>query len=245
VDLERYDRQLRMPEIGQTGQERLGRASALVIGAGGLGSPNVLYLAAAGVGRLGIVDDDVVSLSNLNRQILHRTADVGSPKVASAARAVRELNPAVSVELWQERVDARRVAALAADYDVLVDATDGFASKLAVSDGAVLADKPLVHAGVEGMIGQLAVLGSATGPCLRCLFPSLPPEPANPRPILGAAAGALGAMQAAEVLKLLLGTAGSVLGTLLVVDLWTLRFRRIAVDRAADCPVCAAAAREG
>ena len=239
---ERYERQIRIPQLGGEGQARLGRSRVLVVGAGGLGSPAILYLAAAGVGTLGIADDDVVVLSNLNRQVLHRTADIGADKASSAARAVRELNPEVGLELHRERLDAASVAELCAGYDLVVDATDGFGSKYAINDGAVRAGKPFVHAGVEGLMGQVALLGLPGGPCLRCIFPTSPLDPSEPRPILGAAAGVLGALEACEAIKFLgrLATDGS--NKLLVVNLWTLRFQNMAAERDPDCPCCGAGA---
>ena len=238
MSAERYDRQVRIPQLGAEGQKRLASSRVLVVGAGGLGSPVILYLAAAGVGTLGIADADVVAWSNLNRQVLHRSADVGADKIDSAARAVRELNPEVGLELYRERLDAGRVTELGAGYDLLVDATDGFASKYAINDGAVRAGKPFVHAGVEGLMGQVALLGLPGGPCLRCIFPSTPPDPTEPRPILGAAAGVLGALEACEAIKYLGRLVSAEPSKLLVVNLWTLRFQSIAAERDPDCPSC-------
>src|SRR5512137_2071565 len=165
--LARYSRHIILQDIGIEGQAKIRAGRVLIVGAGGLGSPAILYLAAAGVGTLGIADADAVAWTNLNRQVLHRSADVGSAKVESAARAVRELNPEVALELYREQLDAERVAELGAGYDLVVDATDGFASKYAINDGAVRAGKPFVHAGVEGLMGQVALLGLPDGPCLR------------------------------------------------------------------------------
>jgi molybdopterin-synthase adenylyltransferase len=238
MSLERYDRQMRMAELGAEGQAKLRASRVLVIGAGGLGSPAILYLAAAGVGTLSIVDGDVVALSNLNRQILHRTSDVGSDKVQSAGRAVRELNPEVSTVLVRERVDARRIAELAGEHDLVVDASDSFASKYAINEGALRSGKPFLHAGVEGLMGQLGLLGLDHGPCLRCIFPDAPEEPTTPRPILGATAGVLGSILAAEAIKHLAGCTPSSSGKLLLVNLRTLRFHTIEVERDPDCPAC-------
>jgi molybdopterin/thiamine biosynthesis adenylyltransferase len=239
MNVERHDRQIRIPQLGCEGQQRLAQSRVLVVGAGGLGSPVVLYLAAAGVGMLGIADNDTVVCSNLNRQVLHRTADIGADKVGSAARAVRALDPAIRLELYQERVDARRVAELAAGYDLVVDATDGFGSKYAVNDGAIRAGKPFVHAGVEGLTGQVGLLGLPGDPCLRCIFPTAPPDPSEPRPILGAAAGVLGTLAACEAIKHLARLVADGPSKLLVVNLWTLHFHTIAAERDPDCPCCA------
>lgn len=235
MDPERYDRQIRIPEIGLEGQRKLERSSVLVIGAGGLGSPAILYLAAAGVGRLGIADGDRVALSNLNRQVLHGTADLGELKVRSAERQVRALNPEVVLEPLAERLDATRVATLAHSYDLLVDATDGFASKLAVNDGALAAGKPFVHAGVEGTMGQVALLGLPSGPCLRCLLPEAPADPDEPRPILGAIAGMVGALEASVAVQALCGALDHRSARLLVVDPWRQRFHSVALARAEGC----------
>ncbi|MBW2527705.1 MAG: HesA/MoeB/ThiF family protein [Deltaproteobacteria bacterium] len=239
MDLERYDRQIRIPKLGQRGQERLAASRVLVVGAGGLGSPVLLYLAAAGVGTLGVADGDGVTLSNLNRQVLHRTSDVGVAKVESAAQAIAKLNPEVTVHPIAERLDVARIEEIAADYDLIVDAADTFASKYALSDGAVRAGKPLVHGGVEGLIGQLGLLCLAGGPCLRCVFPEPGEEPAEPRPILGAAAGVIGSLQAVEALKYL-GRMGDTVGNrLLVVNLWRLDLHAVTVDKSPECAACA------
>ncbi|MBW2459712.1 MAG: HesA/MoeB/ThiF family protein, partial [Deltaproteobacteria bacterium] len=189
MDTERYDRQLRIAELGTAGQQKLAAARVLVVGAGGLGSPVLFYLAAAGVGTLGIADGDVVALSNLNRQILHRTRDIDVDKVASAARALGDLNPDVKLETYAERLDVERTAELAASYDLLIDAADSFVSKYLLNDAAIRAGTPLMHAGVEGLAGQLALLGLPDGPCLRCVYPDAPADPSEPRAILGATAG--------------------------------------------------------
>jgi molybdopterin/thiamine biosynthesis adenylyltransferase len=235
---ERYDRQLRMAELGPAGQQKLSQSRVLVVGAGGLGSPALFYLAAAGVGTIGVADGDVVALSNLNRQILHRTADIDVEKVASAERAIADLNPEVQVQTYGERLDVDRAAELAAQYDLLVDAADSFVSKYLLNDAAVRAGTPLLHAGVEGLAGQLALLGLPGGPCLRCVYPDAPADPAEPRAILGATAGVLGALQAAEAIQFLAGIDAPRGGKLLAVDLRSLQFRAIKISRDPDCPVC-------
>lgn len=238
MDRERYDRQIRMPELGLAGQARLSRSRVLVVGAGGLGSPVLLYLAAAGVGAVAIADGDVVTRSNLNRQILHRTADLGVAKVDSAARAIAALNPEVAVTTIGERLDAERIAMLASDYDLLIDAADGFPSKLALNDAAVQAGVPLVHAGVERLVGQVAVVAPPDGPCLRCIFPDPPPEPPEPRAILGAAAGVVGSLQALVAIEILAAMDGAITDRLLVVDLGRLDVHAVQVDRNPQCAVC-------
>lgn len=238
MDLRRYDRQLRLPQLGREGQERLAESRVLVVGAGGLGSPVLLYLAAAGVGHLTIADGDVVEPSNLNRQILHRTGDVGRPKVESAAEAIAALNPNVTATPLAERLDAKRIATLGEDHHLIIDASDGFSAKYAVSDGAVHAGTPFVHGGVEGMMGQVGLLGLPGGPCLRCVFPEVPSDPDEPRPILGAAAGVLGTLQATEAIKHLAGMGEAVGNRLLVVSLWRLQFHAVTVDRNPDCRAC-------
>lgn len=240
MDAERYDRQLRMPQLGPEGQERLAQSRVLVVGAGGLGAPAILYLAAAGVGTLGIADGDVVELGNLNRQVIHRTEDVGIDKVASAWRAVAALNPEVNVETYSERLDVERATDLAAQYDLLLDGSDSFASKYALNDAAVASGRPLVHGGVEGMVGQVGLLARPAGPCLRCVFPDAPPDPSEPRAILGATAGVLGALQATEALKHLAGLGERHGDSLLMVNLWRLHFHRVTLQQNPSCPVCGA-----
>ncbi len=235
---ERYDRQLRIPELGPAGQQQLAQSRVLVVGAGGLGSPVLFYLAAAGVGTLGVADGDVVALSNLNRQILHRTADIDVQKVRSAQRALGELNPEVQVETYCERLDLPRATELAAQYDLVIDAADSFVSKYLLNDAAVRAGTPLLHAGVEGLAGQLALLGLPDGPCLRCVYPEAPPDPSEPRAILGATAGVVGAIQASEAIQFLADIDAPRGGKLLAVDLRSLQFRTIKISRDPDCPAC-------
>ncbi len=238
MNQERYDRQLRIPQFGQEGQRRLAASRVLVVGAGGLGSPVILYLAAAGIGHLGIADGDSIDLSNLNRQVLHRTQDIGGAKVRSAARAVGQLNPEVRLQLYQERLDLQRATELAEQYDLLVDASDSFPSKYLINDAAVRAGKPLVHGGVEGFIGQIAVLGLSFGPCLRCIFAEPPPEPKHARAIIGPTAGAVGAIQASEAIKYLAAIDHDGGYKMLSVNLLHLEFHSLTVEQDPDCPVC-------
>lgn len=240
--LQRYARHLVLPQVGREGQERLGERSALVVGLGGLGSPAALYLAAAGVGRLGIVDDDVVAISNLQRQVLHGSAAVGMPKTDSARARLEELNPLVRVETWQTRLTRDNARGIFADYDVILDGTDHFATRYLVNDAALLEGKSNVHASVHRFEGQLSVFGVEGGPCYRCLHPEPPPPGSVPNcadgGVLGVLPGMLGAMQAAEALKLLLGIGSPLVGRLLVVETLSMRFREIGFERDAGCAWC-------
>ncbi|UIJ71626.1 molybdopterin-synthase adenylyltransferase MoeB [Aurantimonas sp. HBX-1] len=242
-ELERYARHIVLPEVGGPGQQLLKRARVLVIGAGGLGSPVVLYLAAAGVGTIGIVDDDVVSLSNLQRQVLHRTADVGRPKLDSAADAVGALNPHVAVEPHALRIDPQNGAGIVAAYDLVIDGSDNFATRYAMADLCAAAGRPLVTAAVNRFSGSLTVLKpyetAADGvrhPGYRDLFPEPPPAGLVPScaeaGILGVTTGVLGTLAASEAIKLVCGVGEPLVGKLLMVDLLTMRFETIRYRRA-------------
>lgn len=238
--LERYDRQLRLPEIGAGGQEKLIKARVLIVGAGGLGSPAALYLAAAGVGTLGLVDPDQVALSNLQRQILHATPDLGRPKVESAAEKLRALNPGVRILPFPERLTAARAPALVSLFDFILDCTDNFPSKFLVADVCHFADKPYSHAGILGFTGQALTVIPGRTACLRCVYePPPPPHPAQaPNPVLGAAPGVLGALQAVEAIKVILGIGTPLINTLLQIDLLAMRFRQTPIRRNPGCPLC-------
>lgn len=240
--LRRYARHFPIPEIGPEGQEKLLRSRVLVIGAGGLGSPAALYLAAAGVGTIGLVDSDEVELSNLQRQILHGTSDLGRPKVDSAADALRELNPGVKVIPLRMSADGENLPALLADYDFVLECTDSFASKYLVNDACVRAGRPFCHAGVQGFYGQMLSWAPGQGPCFRCAFRESPASGAEPAStqagVLGAAAGVLGCLQAAEALKFLLGAGELLTGALLTVDLLDMEFQKIPLLQDPDCPAC-------
>lgn len=243
--MERYARHLILDEVGEEGQTRLLQSKVLVLGAGGLGSPLLLYLAAAGVGRLGVVDDDRVDLSNLQRQVLHGTADVGRLKTESAEAALGRINPEVRIDRIDRRLDAGNVDALIAPYDLVADGSDNFGTRFALADACYRGGKTLVSAAILRFDGQLTTFKPYLGPphpCLRCLYPDEPDADAIPRceqaGILGALAGTLGAMQAIEVLKELLGIGESLSGTLLLYDALGASFRRIKLRRAADCPLC-------
>lgn len=241
-ELQRYARHLVLPQVGADGQERLRASSALIIGLGGLGSPAALYLAAAGVGRLGILDHDSVAVHNLQRQIIHDTGTLGAPKVDSARVRLEALNPYVRVETWKTALTRDNARGIVSDYDVVLDGTDSFATRYLVNDACVLEGKRYVHASVHRFEGQLSVFGAAGGPCYRCVHPEPPPAGSVPNcaegGVLGVLPGLLGTMQAAEALKLLLGIGAPMVGRLLVVDVLGMRFREVGVDRDATCPWC-------
>ncbi len=238
----RYSRHLALPEVGREGQEKLKRGSAIVIGAGGLGSPAALYLAAAGVGRIGLVDFDRVEESNLQRQIIHGTAAVGRPKLASAAERIRDLNPYVEIELHDARLDASNALGILAPYGVIVDGTDNFPTRYLVNDAAVLLGKPNVYGSIFRFEGQASVFSVEGGPCYRCLYPEPPPPALVPNceegGVLGVVPGIIGSIQAAEALKLLLGVGRTLSGRLLLFDAARMSFREIAVRRNPACRVC-------
>jgi adenylyltransferase/sulfurtransferase len=240
--VERYSRQLVIPDFGAAGQDKLSRATVLVVGTGGLGSPVAYYLAAAGVGTLGLVDDDVVSLSNLQRQILHRTADIGRPKVESAARSLAELNPSVRVIKHELRIDAASAGALVGGYDVVVSAVDNLDARYVLNDACLAARKPLVEAGVMRWEGMITTLVPGETGCYRCLFPRRATEGTLMTPaqagIVGAVAGLAGTIQATEVLKLLLGLGETLAGRLLVFDAMRMSFQVINIGRNPKCEGC-------
>ena len=241
-EVRRYSRHLLLPEVGLEGQRRLKAASVLCIGAGGLGSPASMYLAAAGVGTVGIVDADVVDLSNLQRQVVHGTSSLGEPKVLSAARRLADLNPAVRVVPHEARLTRENALALLGGYDLVVDCTDNFATRYLVNDACVLGGRPYVYGSVFRFEGQASVFASPGGPCYRCLFPEPPPPGLVPScaegGVLGVLPGIIGSIQANEAIKLLLGIGDTLAGRLLVFDALELRFREVRLPRDPDCPVC-------
>lgn len=241
-ELQRYARHLVLPQVGAVGQERLRTSSALIVGLGGLGSPAALYLAAAGVGRLGVLDHDTVAVHNLQRQIIHDTSTLGAPKVDSARVRIEALNPHVRVETWRTALTRDNARGIVADYDVILDGTDSFATRYLVNDACVLEGKPYVHASVHRFEGQLSVFGAPGGPCYRCLHPAPPPAGSVPNcaegGVLGVLPGLLGTMQATEALKLLLGIGAPMVGRLLVVDALGMRFQEVFVERDAECAWC-------
>jgi sulfur-carrier protein adenylyltransferase/sulfurtransferase len=239
----RYSRHLLIPEVGAEGQRRLLDARILLIGAGGLGSPAALYLAAAGVGTLGIVDDDAVDETNLQRQVLHSTAALGEPKTESGARRLRELNPDVDVVPYRERLSAENIdRILDQGWDVVVDGADNFPTRYLVNDASVWHDVPVVHGSIYRFEGQVTVFDPGTGPCYRCLFPQPPPPELAPScaegGVLGVLPGVIGSMQASEALKLVLGAGEPLVGRLLLFDALAASFTEVAVRRDPDCPVC-------
>jgi adenylyltransferase/sulfurtransferase len=241
TQLDRYSRHIIMDEIGPEGQSRLLEGSALVVGAGGLGAPVIQYLAAAGVGTLGIVDDDVVERSNLQRQIIHADADVGRPKVRSAADYVRDLNPDVTVDAHETRLDTGNASDLVADYDVVVDASDNFRTRYLLNDVARIRETPVVHGAIYKFEGQATTLVPG-GPCYRCLFPEAPEPGEVPdcatTGVLGVLPGTLGCIQATEAAKLLLGAGEPLEGRLLFYDAMDMSFETVEYARDPDCPVC-------
>ena len=239
--LDRYSRHIIMDEIGPAGQGRLLESRALVVGAGGLGSPVIQYLAAAGVGTLGIVDDDVVERSNLQRQVVHGDGDVGEPKVASAERYVDRLNPDVDVEAHETRLDVDNARELVGAYDVVVDCADNFRTRYVVNDAARIAGVPVSHGAIYKFEGQATTL-VPDGPCYRCLFPEAPEPGTVPdcasTGVLGVLPGTVGCIQATETVKLLLDVGESLAGRLLFYDAMDLSFETVPYRRNPDCPVC-------
>lgn len=241
-EIQRYSRHILLQEVGGKGQKRLRESKVLVVGAGGLGSPSAFYLAAAGVGTIGIVDDDVVDVSNLQRQILHATADVGRPKAESAADTLRALNPHVDVRVIKERLDVNNVMEIVAEYDLVIDGVDNFPTRYLVNDACVLLGKPLVDAGILRWDGLCITVKPGEGPCYRCLFPEPPPPGMVPScqeaGVIGAIAGVMGTIQAVEAVKVLLGIGETYTGRILTYDALEGRFRELKAQRDKNCPVC-------
>lgn len=240
-ELVRYSRHILLADVGVEGQEKIRESKVLIVGAGGLGAPVALYLAAAGVGRIGIVDGDVVDLSNLQRQVIHSTSDVGRPKVLSAAETISRINPHVKVDAYQEFLSAGNALQIMADYDFVVDGTDNFPVKFLINDACVMVGKPFSHGGILRFEGQTMtyVPGSA---CYRCLFKEPPPKDAVPTcsqaGVLGAIAGMLGTIQAAETLKYITGVGELLTDKLLTFNAKTMNFRKISTRRHDGCPLC-------
>lgn len=241
-ELTRYSRHLLLDEVGKDGQLRLKQSSALVIGMGGLGSPISLYLAAAGVGTIGISDFDAVELSNLQRQILHSTDSVGEKKVQSAKKRLHEVNPEVNVQVHEERITVENALKIFADYDVIVDGTDNFQTRYLVNDACVLSKKPLVYGSIFRFEGQASVFFPPNGPCYRCIYPEPPESGAVPNcaegGVLGVLAGVIGSIQAAEAIKVLLGKGQSLMGRLLLYDALETNFDTLNLKRNPQCPLC-------
>lgn len=238
----RYSRQLIMPEVALEGQKKMKSARVLCVGTGGLGSPLALYLAAAGVGTLGLVDFDVVEYTNLQRQVLHYTADVGRLKLDSAIDKLRAINPFVEIKRYDTYLNSQNAIEIIKDYDIIADGTDNFATRYLVNDACVLSGKPNVYASIYRFEGQVSIFGAVDGPCYRCLYPEPPPSGLVPScaegGVLGVLPGLLGLMQASEVIKLILGAGEPLVGRLVLVDVLAMRFREMRVRKNSDCSVC-------
>jgi sulfur-carrier protein adenylyltransferase/sulfurtransferase len=240
----RYSRHLIMPEVGRDGQLKLKRAKVLCIGTGGLGAPLGLYLAAAGVGRIGLVDFDKVDQTNLQRQILFSTVDVGQPKIEAAAARLRGLNPDIQIDRHETRLTSENALDLFREYDIIVDGTDNFPTRYLVNDASILLGKPNVYGSIFRFEGQVSIFGYPGGPCYRCLYPEPPPPGLVPScaegGVLGVLPGIVGALQAAEAIKLILGKGEPLVGRLLLFDALAMRFRELKLRKNPECPVCGA-----
>ena len=240
----RYSRHLIMPEVGMEGQQKLKAARVLCIGAGGLGSPLALYLAAAGVGTLGVVDFDVVDYTNLQRQIIHTTADVGRKKLESAGEKLKAINPFLNLKTFEIRLNSENALALFHEFDIIADGTDNFPTRYLVNDACVLTRKPNVYGSIFRFEGQASVFATEEGPCYRCLYPEPPPPGLVPScaegGVLGILPGLVGVIQATETIKLILGKGDPLIGRLLLVDALGMKFRELKLRKNPDCPVCGA-----
>jgi len=241
----RYSRHITLPEIGIEGQEKLLAAKVLVVGAGGLGSPSLLYLAASGVGTIGIVDDDKVDLSNLQRQVLHETCEIGRPKTESAKSALLDLNPDIQINCYQTRLDHNNIESIISNYDIVVDGSDNFETRFLINDNCYKAEKTLVSAAIQGFSGQLSTFKAHLGsphPCYRCIYPDIPPAGTAPKcsesGILGGVAGLMGAWQSIEVVKEILGIGESLSGSLVIFDALLATSRKVKVKRNKNCLCC-------
>lgn len=238
----RYSRHLIIPEVGLKGQKKLKAAKVLMIGAGGLGSPLGLYLTAAGVGKIGIVDSDVVDVTNLQRQVLHSTEDVGRPKLDSARETLQSINPNVVIETYEVRLSSENAIELFSDYDVIVDGTDNFPTRYLVNDACVLLGKPNVYGSILRFDGQVSVFDARRGPCYRCLYPAPPPPGLVPScaegGVLGVLPGIIGTLQALETIKLVLGEGEPLIGRLILFDALKFKFRELRLRKNPECPIC-------
>jgi adenylyltransferase/sulfurtransferase len=241
-EVRRYSRHLIIPDVGKTGQRRLKNAKVLVVGAGGLGSPALLYLAAAGVGTLGVIDFDVVDESNLQRQIIHGQSDIGRPKAVSATESIREVNPLVNVVLHEERLDSDNAMQIFEPYDLIVDGTDNFATRYLVNDACVLLGKPYVWGSIYRFDGQASVFWAEHGPCYRCLYPEPPPPGMVPScaegGVLGVLCASIGSIQVNEAIKLVTGIGEPLVGRLMIYDALDMTYRPVKVRKDPECPVC-------
>ncbi|HUA00615.1 MAG TPA: molybdopterin-synthase adenylyltransferase MoeB [Candidatus Aquilonibacter sp.] len=238
----RYSRHLIMPEVGMDGQLKLKQAKVLCIGTGGLGAPLGLYLAAAGVGRIGLVDFDVVDSTNLQRQVLFGTSDVGRPKITAAADRLRNLNPDIQIDTFETHLSSENALDIMKDYDIVVDGTDNFPTRYLVNDACVILGKPNVYGSIFRFEGQITIFGYPDGPCYRCLYPEPPPPGLVPScaegGVLGVLPGIVGTIQAAETLKLIIGKGDPLVGRLLLFDALAMKFRELKLRKNPDCPVC-------
>ncbi|MBI5216245.1 MAG: molybdopterin-synthase adenylyltransferase MoeB [Ignavibacteriae bacterium] len=241
-ELRRYGRHIIMPEIGEEGQKKLKAARVLIIGAGGLGSPLALYLAASGIGTLGIVDFDVVDITNLQRQVLHSTENIGTSKLESAQERIKQINPHVEVETFPVRLSSENALEIIRRFDIVIDGTDNFPTRYLVNDACVMLKKPNVYGSIFRFDGQVSVFDAERGPCYRCLYPSPPPPELVPNcaegGVLGALPGVIGTLQALEAMKLILGCGEPLIGRLLVFDGLMLQFQELKIKKNPDCPMC-------
>jgi sulfur-carrier protein adenylyltransferase/sulfurtransferase len=241
-EVKRYSRHLIIPDVGMTGQKRLKNAKVLVVGAGGLGSPALLYLAAAGVGTLGIIDFDVVDESNLQRQVIHGQSDVGKPKAESARDSITEINPFVQVNLHEVRLDSDNALEIFAPYDLIVDGTDNFATRYLVNDACVLLGKPYVWGSIYRFDGQASVFWAEYGPCYRCLYPEPPPPGMVPScaegGVLGVLCASIGSIQVNEAIKVLMGIGDPIVGRLMIYDALEMTYRSVRIRKDPECPIC-------
>jgi sulfur-carrier protein adenylyltransferase/sulfurtransferase len=240
--IERYSRHIILPEVGGVGQAKMLSARVLLIGAGGLGSPAAYYLAAAGIGHMGLVDFDVVDLSNLQRQIIHSTERIGQLKTESAKKTIQALNPDVQVTVFNERLDSKNIMRIFEGYDYVLDGTDNFATRYLINDACVMTGKTNIHGSIFRFEGQATVFKPKVGPCYRCLYPEPPPPGLVPNcqegGVLGALAGVIGNLQAVETLKMVLGIGNPLIGTLLLYDALNTEFRRLKLKKDPNCPIC-------
>ena len=240
--IERYSRHIILPEVGGSGQQKMLEARVLLLGAGGLGSPAAYYLAAAGIGNLGIVDFDRVDLSNLQRQIIHSTERIGMLKTESAKKTIEALNPDVNISLYNERLDSSNIMNLIEGYDYIVDGSDNFPTRYLVNDACIMRNKTLIHGSIYRFEGQVTVFKPGDGPCYRCLYPEPPPPGMVPNcqegGVLGVLAGVIGNLQVVEVLKLVLGIGKTLVGKLIIYDALNTEFRNLRLRKDENCPIC-------
>ncbi|HLD70143.1 MAG TPA: molybdopterin-synthase adenylyltransferase MoeB [Candidatus Omnitrophota bacterium] len=241
-ELIRYGRQMILPEVGKSGQLKLKAAKVLLVGAGGLGCPQAIYLAAAGVGTIGIIDPDKVELSNLHRQVLHQTSDLGKPKVESARDKLKDINPEIQIKTYHDRLNAQNAMSIIADYDLVIDGTDNFPARYLINDACILSGKPFVYAGVLRFEGQVSVFGFPDGPCYRCFFSEPPAVGEIPScaeaGVVGVLPGIIGLLQSNEAIKLICRIGEPLAGRLLIFDALATRFREIKIKKDPACPIC-------